>query len=177
MLSTHVLFLYRCQPISSFSIVVNPSPHSLSLSTHHLILLLCKLHRYHIRRYQSSSSYISFPCLFELHLYIDGILYSPLANYLYVQCPPIPYLQFRTFNSVPLMHRPIYPPMHHPMHYPMHRPMHHLMHAQILTRWAPRLAQENCPTQCRLYLARLHYGITELTSYPVYMAALVFSCI
>ena len=51
LLSTHVLFLYCSQPISLFSIVINASPHSLLLSTHLLILLLCELYRYLIRRY------------------------------------------------------------------------------------------------------------------------------
>ena len=95
--------------------------------------------------------------------------------------PSILYLQFHISDSVPPMHRPINSPMHRPIHPPIHRPMHHLIHhlihPQILTRWAPWLAQPNCATQCQLYLARLQYGFTNLTSYPVYMAALVFSCI
>ena len=82
-------------------------------------------------------------------------------------------LRFRTSDSVPPMHHPTYPPMHRPMH----SPMHYLMHPQILTRWAPRLAQQFCPTQCQLYMARLHHSFTDLTSYLVYTAVLVFSCI
>ena len=30
--------------------------------------------------------------------------------------------------------------------------MHRLMHPHILTKWAPRLAQQNYPTQCQLYM-------------------------
>ena len=105
-------FLLCCQLTFFFSIVVNPSFHSLSLLKHLLILSLCKLHRYHIRRYQSSSCHITFSCLFGLQLCIDGILSSQLAYYLCVQYPPIPYFRFRTSDAPSNLSSDSVPPMH-----------------------------------------------------------------
>ena len=131
MLSTPVLpFLMLLTPLLLFLTLPTLVPHR---PCHELLYLVCLI-----------------------LLQINGILYPPLANYCYVQFPPI----FRP----PIVHLLIIRPPPAARRLPAH---------QNLTKWMRRtLAPWNCPTQYYLCPTRLHCGFGELTSKPVYLATL-----